>query len=194
MKCQVYSAGRVGKHCSSVNRHNKQTHVNSLRLTPNTSSFGKFVRQLLRCGKIQRQFAQIKAARLIGYGIARQEIIDTLQKVRMAFNTGSLAQVAALAALDDEAHVQRTVESNRNESVFLSRELAARGVKFVPTSSNFIFMDLGKPSKDVDAALLRQGIIIRPMAGWGFPTMIRVSIGTHEQNVQFLKALDSVLS
>jgi histidinol-phosphate aminotransferase len=128
----------------------------------------------------------------IGYGIAKPEIIDTLQKVRLAFNTGSLGQVAALAAFDDQEHVQRTVESNRREMKFLSSELAARGVKYVPSHSNFIFMDLGKPSKDVDAAMLRQGVIIRPMAGWGFPTMIRVSIGTHEQNEQFLKALDKV--
>jgi histidinol-phosphate aminotransferase len=105
----------------------------------------------------------------IGYGIARSEIIDTLQKVRMAFNTGSLGQVAALAALDDQAHVQRTVESNRREMEFLYRA-----------------------SKDVDAAMLKQGVIIRPMAGWGFPTMIRVSIGTHEQNEKFLRALDTV--
>ncbi len=128
----------------------------------------------------------------IGYGIARPEIIETLQKVRMAFNTGSLAQVAAIAALDDQTHVQRTVESNRREVEFLSKELSARGVKYVPTFSNFIFMDLGKPSKDVDAAMLRHGVIIRPMAGWGFPTMIRVSIGTHDQNVKFLAALDTV--
>src|SRR5215467_5422117 len=128
----------------------------------------------------------------IGYGIAKTEIIDTLQKVRMAFNTGSLGQVAAMAALEDQEHVQRTVASNHSELEFLSRELSARRVKYVPTCSNFIFMDLGKPSKDVDPAMLKQGVIIRPMAGWGFPTMIRVSVGTHEQNVKFLQALDSV--
>jgi histidinol-phosphate aminotransferase len=128
----------------------------------------------------------------IGYGVAKPEIIETLQKVRMAFNTGSLGQVAAIAALEDQAHVQRTVQSNRSEIEFLSRELSARRVKYVPTCSNFIFMDVGKPSKDVDAAMLKQGVIIRPMAGWGFPTAIRISIGTHEQNVKFLQALDSV--
>jgi len=128
----------------------------------------------------------------IGYGIAKREIVDTLQKVRLAFNTGSLGQVAALAALDDEAHVQKTVESNRREAAFLSEELTARGVKHVPTFANFIFMDLGKPSRDVDAAMLSEGVIIRPMAGWGFPSMIRVSIGTREQNEKFLKALDKV--
>jgi len=129
----------------------------------------------------------------IGYGIGRADIIDTLQKVRLAFNTGSLGQVAALAALDDQPHVQRTVESNRREIDFLYRELSARGVKYVPTCANFVFMDTGKPAKDVDAAMLRQGVIIRPMAGWGFPTMIRVSVGTHDQNERFLKALDTII-
>jgi histidinol-phosphate aminotransferase len=76
--------------------------------------------------------------------------------------------------------------------VFLSGELSARGVKYVPTFANFIFMDLGKPAKDLDGAMLRQGVIVRPMAGWGFPTMIRVSIGTHPQNEKFLKALDAI--
>jgi histidinol-phosphate aminotransferase len=128
----------------------------------------------------------------IGYGIARPEIIDTLQKVRLSFNTGSIGQVAALAAFDDQAHVQRTVENNLREKAFLSRELSARGVKYVPTFANFIFMDLGKPAKELDAAMLRQGVIVRPMAGWGFPTMIRVSIGTHAQNEKFLKALDGI--
>jgi len=128
----------------------------------------------------------------IGYGIAKPEIIDTLQKVRLAFNTGSLGQVAALAALDDEPHVRKTVESNRAEIEFLNRELSARGVKYVPTSSNFIFMDLAKPARELDAAMLKRGVIIRPMAGWGFPTMIRMSIGTHEQNRKFLEALDQV--
>ena len=128
----------------------------------------------------------------IGYGIAKPEIIDTLQKVRLAFNTGSLGQIAAHAAFDDQEHVKKTVDSNRKEMQFLAKELTSRGVKFVPSFSNFVFMDLGKPSKDVDAAMLRQGVIIRPMAGWGFPTMIRVSIGTHEQNEMFLKALDTV--
>ena len=88
--------------------------------------------------------------------------------------------------------MRKTVESNRTEIEFLNRELSARGVKYVPTSSNFIFMDLGKPAKEVDAAMLKRGVIIRPMAGWGFPTMVRMSIGTHEQNQKFLEALDQV--
>jgi len=130
----------------------------------------------------------------IGYGISHREVIDTLNKVRMAFNTGSLAQIAALAAWDDRDHVEKSVRSNRTELEFLYSELSRRGIKHAPSQANFLFMDAGKPSLDVNNAMLRQGVIIRPMAGWGFPTMIRVSVGTHEQNVRFLSALDRVLS
>jgi histidinol-phosphate aminotransferase len=130
----------------------------------------------------------------IGYGISKPEIIDTLNKVRMAFNTGSVAQIAALAAWDDREHVRKSVASNRSELEFFYSELSKRGVKYVPSHANFIFMDLGKPSADLNNAMLRSGVIIRPMAGWGFPAMIRVSIGTHEQNLKFLGALDRTLS
>jgi len=128
----------------------------------------------------------------IGYGISHREVIDTLHKVRMAFNTGSLAQVAALAAWDDRSHVEKSVNSNRAELQFLYSELSKRGIKYVPSHANFIFMDLGKPAADVNNAMLHQGVIIRPMAGWGFPTMIRVSVGTREQNLRFLAALDKL--
>lgn len=128
----------------------------------------------------------------IGYGVSNRDVIDTLNKVRMAFNTGSLAQVAALAAWDDREHVSKSVQTNRAELEFLYGELRKRGVKFVPSHANFIFIDLGKPAADVNDAMLTKGVIIRPMAGWGFPTIIRVSIGTHDQNLKFLSALDSL--
>jgi histidinol-phosphate aminotransferase len=128
----------------------------------------------------------------IGYAIARQEIIETLHKARMSFNVASLAQAAALAAWDDREHVQRTVENNRQELEFLYRELDARGMRYVPSFANFVMIDMGRPSMDVNAALIQKGVIIRPLAPWGLPTMIRVSIGTHEQNVKFLKAFDQL--
>ena len=111
----------------------------------------------------------------------------------MAFNTGSLAQTAALAAWDDRDHVEKTVRSNRAEMEFLYSELTDRDVKYVPSYANFLFVDLGRPSADVNSAMLQQGVIIRPMAGWGFPTMIRVSIGTRDQNLKFLSALDAIM-
>ena len=80
---------------------------------------------------------------------------------------------------------------NRTERDFLSRELSRRGVKSVPSATNFILIDLGRPANEVSDALLRQGVIVRP--GWGIPTGVRVSVGTREQNEKFLTALGKVL-
>jgi histidinol-phosphate aminotransferase len=127
----------------------------------------------------------------IGYGIGTREVIDTLYKVRMAFNTNSVAQVAALAAWDDHEHVEKSVTMNRRELEFLYGELSRRGVKHVPSSANFVLIDLGRPAREVITGLLKQGVIVR--GAWGCPTCMRVSVGTHEQNERFVTSLEKVL-
>ena len=126
----------------------------------------------------------------IGYGIGRQDVIDVLNKVRPPFNTPSIAQVAALAALEDAGQVTRSVEMNAKELDFLKAELDSRSVPCVDSVANFILVDVGVPAAAAFDKLLRLGVIVRPMQGAGFPTMVRVSIGTHEENLQFLRALD----
>src|SRR5436190_1030918 len=126
--------------------------------------------EYVRAGRpvlILRTFSKVfgLAGLRIGYGIATREIIDTLYKVRMAFNTNSVAQVAALAAWDDHEHVQKSVSLNRAELEFLYRELSKRGVKHVPSFANFVLLELGRPAREVTAALLKQGVIVRP--AWG---------------------------
>jgi histidinol-phosphate aminotransferase len=152
--------------------------------------------EYVRAGKpvlILRTFSKVfgLAGLRIGYGIAPREVIGTLYKVRMAFNTNTVAQVAALAAWDDRAHVEKSVTLNRKELEFLYRELPARGVKYVPSFANFVLVDLGRPAREVTAALLKHGVIVRP--AWGSPHCMRVSVGTHDQNQSFLAALDKVL-
>ena len=152
--------------------------------------------EYVRAGKavlILRTFSKVfgLAGLRIGYGISTGEIIDTLYKVRMAFNTNSVAQVAALAAWDDREHVQKSVSMNRAELEFLYRELSERHVEYVPSYANFILLNLQRPARAITSALLRQGVIVRP--AWGCPTCMRVSVGTHEQNQVFLAALDKVL-
>jgi histidinol-phosphate aminotransferase len=156
---------------------------------PNSLEYVRAGRSVL----ILRTFSKVfgLAGLRIGYGISTGEIIDTLYKVRMAFNTNSIAQVAALAAWDDHEHVQKSVEMNRAELEFLYRELSQRSLKYVPSHANFLLLDLNKPARPVTSALLRQGVIVRP--AWGCPTCMRVSVGTHEQNQAFLAALDKVL-
>src|SRR5215470_3554904 len=123
--------------------------------------------EYVRAGKavlILRTFSKVfgLAGLRIGYGISTREIIDTLYKVRMAFNTNSIAQAAALAAWDDHEHVQKSVSQNRAELEFLYRELSRRSVKHIPSHANFVLVDLARPARVVTLALLRQGVIVRP--------------------------------
>jgi len=156
---------------------------------PNSLEYVRAGRPVL----ILRTFSKVfgLAGLRIGYGISTREVIDTLYKVRMAFNTNSVAQVAALAAWDDREHVQKSVSLNRAELEFLYRELSKRDIKHVPSYANFVLVDLRRPAGEVTSSLLLHGVIVRP--AWGCPTCIRVSAGTHEQNVAFVAALDKVL-
>src|SRR5262249_16266878 len=145
--------------------------------------------EYVRAGKtvlILRTFSKVfgLAGLRIGYGISTREVIGTLYKVRMAFNTNSIAQVAALAAWDDHDHVRKTVDLNRVGRELLYAELKKRGVRYVPSFANFVLVELGRPARPVTEALLKQGVIVRP--AWGCPTCMRVSVGTEEQNQRFL--------
>src|SRR5437773_8467256 len=142
----------------------------------------------VRAGKpvlVLRTFSKVfgLAGLRIGYGISTPEIVEALYKVRMAFNTNSVAQIAALAAWDDREHVQKSVEANRVELEFLYRELSKRQVGYIPSQANFILVELRKPVREVTAALLTQGVIVRPARCC--PACMRVSVGTREQNQAF---------
>lgn len=128
----------------------------------------------------------------IGYGISYRELIETLNHVRSPFNASSLAQAAALAALDDHEHVARSVASNRREMEFLTTELAAMGVKLTPSAANFLLIDTGRDCNEDFRRLLDEGVIVRPMKLYGFPTSLRVTVGTHRDNQIFLAALERV--
>jgi histidinol-phosphate aminotransferase len=150
----------------------------------------------MRAGRpvlILRTFSKVfgLAGLRIGYGIAPREVIETLYKVRMAFNTNSVAQAAALAAWDDREHVRRSVEGNREGLDQIYAGLKKRGVKFVPSYANFVLVELERTARPVTQALLRSGVIVRP--AWGCPTCMRVSVGAREQNDRFLSALDQLL-
>ncbi len=128
----------------------------------------------------------------VGYGIGQPDVVEILHKVRPPFNTPSVAQVAALAASDDQDHVRRSVGENRKELDFLAAEFEARNMPAVGSVANFVLVDVGIPAGEAFERLMRLGVIVRPMHGAGFPTMVRVSVGTHDENEQFLSALDQV--
>jgi len=128
----------------------------------------------------------------IGYGISRTDIIQLINKVRPPFNTSNVSQIAAMAAFEDHDHVRRSVRLTTEERQFLYTEFKNRSIPYVPSATNFILIDAGLPAADAFRRILRQGVIVRPMDGAGFPTMVRVTIGTRDENVKFLKALDSL--
>ncbi len=128
----------------------------------------------------------------IGYGVAPQELIGLMQRVRQPFNVNAAAQWGALAALEDADHVRRTLEVNRQGLAYLEEEFKRLGLEFVPSQANFILVRVGK-GQEVFQQLLRQGVIVRPMGGYRFPEHVRVTVGTMEENRRFIEALSKVI-
>jgi histidinol-phosphate aminotransferase len=126
----------------------------------------------------------------IGYGIADAEFASYLERARHPFNVNRLAEVAALAALDDEAHARRTVENNAAGIETLTTALGRMGIETWPTDANFI---LARTGAEVFDALLRKGVIVRPMKGFGLTEHVRISIGLPEENERLLKAMGEIL-
>ncbi len=126
----------------------------------------------------------------VGYGISSPEIIDALNRIRQPFNVNSLAQIGALAALDDNDHIWRTQENNRQGIAYLRRELDRLGLEYAPSWGNFLLVKVGAGTYQ---RLLPEGIIIRPMEGYGFPGYARVSVGTSPENERFIAAMEKLL-
>lgn len=142
---------------------------------------------------VLRTFSKIYglAGLRVGYAVARPEIVDCLERVREPFNVNSLAQEAALAALGDPGHVARLQALNRTEKRYLYREFDRLKLDYVPTEANFILFDARRDEKEVFVSLMRRGVIVR--GGFGYPTHLRVTIGTRDHNEKFIRALESTL-
>jgi histidinol-phosphate aminotransferase len=145
---------------------------------------------------VLRTFSKVHglAGLRIGYGMGHPELIESLNRVRSPFNANSLAQVAAAAALDDREHVAASVESNIREMKFVTEELTLLGVRYIPSVANFLLLDTGRDCQEDFVRLLHEGVIVRPMRLYGFPTSLRVTVGTHPDNEHFLEALRRVMA
>ncbi len=130
----------------------------------------------------------------VGYGVMPEELAGYLNRIRQPFNVNSLAQVAARAALQDHAHVERTLDVVHTGLTFLYQALTDMGVAFYPTQSNFFLIDVARDAEAVFQDMLRQGVIVRSMKGYGFPRYIRVNVGTPAENQRFIEALKMVLN
>ncbi len=124
----------------------------------------------------------------VGYGIGPAELLGYCARMRNTFSVSSVAQAAAMAALEDNDHIHRVVENNAMQSRILAQGLAGMGYRVVPTAANFVFCDLGEDAVTVAHRLQEEGVAVRPLGHWGAPTCIRVTIGTPEQNQAFLQA------
>jgi histidinol-phosphate aminotransferase len=144
---------------------------------------------------ILRTFSKVYglAGLRIGYAIGRPELLSAMNKLRTPFNTSGVAQAAALAALDDNEHVVRCIETNARERKRLSEGLAKMGFRPVPSEANFVFMVVGPEAQAVSDDLLRMGVIVRPLGWMGFPEAIRISVGTTEENDKCLSAMARVI-
>ncbi|HOA40861.1 MAG: histidinol-phosphate transaminase [Halanaerobiales bacterium] len=129
----------------------------------------------------------------LGYLFADPEIVALLAKALDPFNVNRIAQAAALAALEDEEFLQKTIELNEEGKEFLYREMGKRGFDYVPTEANFILVNVRMDAMDLFNKLLRLGVIIRPGDPLGYPEHIRLTIGTMEENKIFLDSIDKVL-
>ena len=129
----------------------------------------------------------------LGYAVARSDLIAVMERVRPPFNVTSLAQVAALAALEDVDHVRRSREINAVGKRLLYSRLDALGVECLPTEANFLLVHVRRPSREVSDQLLRMGVIVRPADIFGLDGWLRVTIGTPVQNERFLAALAACL-
>jgi histidinol-phosphate aminotransferase len=130
----------------------------------------------------------------IGYGMGPAELIGYCARLHVTFSVSSVAQAAALAALNDEAHIGKTLRNNAEGTQWLSEQFRDMGFHPIPTWANFVYCEVGEDSIAVVKRMQDEGVIIRPLKPWGAPTAIRVSAGTPEENHQFVAAFRKVMA
>jgi histidinol-phosphate aminotransferase len=129
----------------------------------------------------------------VGYGIGPADLMADFSRMRTTFSVSVPAQAAALAALDDDAHIQLAVENNAEGAELLVKELSGLGFRVIPTWANFVYCEVGEDAGAVAKRMQGEGILIRALGAWGAQTAIRVTIGTPEQNQRFLTVFKKVM-
>jgi len=144
---------------------------------------------------VTRTFSKIYglAGLRIGYGVAQPPVVELLNRVREPFNVNSLAQSAALAALQDSAYYRRISREIEQEKKKIYKALRKLSLAFVESATNFILIDVGQKGSPVAQRLMREGVIVRDMTAWGMDEFIRITIGSKQENQKLIKALARVL-
>lgn len=137
--------------------------------------------------------AQGLSALRIGYGFAPPHIAGLLNRSRQPFNANAIAQAAALAAINDQEHIEATVQNNKEGIAFFENAFEQRNWEFIPSHANFVLVKVGD-GDHVFQELLKKGVIVRAMRGYKLPEWVRISVGTPSQNQRCLQELDALLS
>ncbi len=145
---------------------------------------------------VMRTFAKVAglAGMRIGYAFTSEEIVSEIKKVSNVFNVNRLAQVAAVASMDDEEHIEKTVDLNFESLGLFAEYFESKGMKYIKSNANFVFANIGMDSKIIFTELQKKGMILRPGFIWGYDTWVRISSGNIESTKKFIKALDEVVS
>ncbi len=130
----------------------------------------------------------------VGYGVSSPEIAGILNRIRQPFNVNTMALAAAAAVLDDSEYLKRSIEVNRVGLEQLSNGFRNLGLDVIPSVANFVAVDTGRDAGPVNEALLREGVIVRPIGAYGMPRHLRVSVGLESENRRCLQAMEKVLS
>lgn len=129
----------------------------------------------------------------VGYAVAREDVVDILNRVREPFNVNTVAQEAAVACLEDKAYYEKALCVLEDQRRFFYQTFEVLGLSYVPSATNFILVDVARASKTIAQALLEKGVIVRDMTAWGLKTFIRITIGLPKENEKCVKALKALL-
>ena len=140
---------------------------------------------------ITKTFSKIQglASLRIGYGLAQPDLIAVLNKIRQPFNSNAIAQEAACNAILDKEHITKSIELNHSQREFLFKELTDLGMQCIPSQGNFISFKGNFNAQELFTELMKQGVIVRPVALYDMPEYIRVTVGTEDENLYFLSKL-----
>ena len=127
----------------------------------------------------------------VGYAVGNPGLIAVMERVRESFNVNLIGLAAAEASLADEAHLRRSLAGNAEQRAALADALRGRGLFVHPSQTNFLLVEFGGDAGRIEADLLERGVVLRPMAGYGLPDCLRITVGTAGENLRLLAALDA---
>lgn len=158
---------------------------------PHGPNYLKRYRNLIVCRTFSKAYGL--AGLRVGYSLSSLEIADYLNRVRQPFNVNAIALEAAVAALEDQHFLDRSCELNNHGLEELASELHAMELSFIPSVANFLCVNLHRYAEPIYEKLLQAGVIVRPVANYGMPHFLRVSVGSSKDNMRFIKALRKIL-